>query len=261
MNSSSVSDIETAVRYADALLHLPAYPAQEWCTAAARCIAGVTAEGVALTQLLRRSPAGVAVEATGAAAPREEGERGVHAVRALAEHLTLPPEPPGLPGRGFCGTEDQFSPIATVTSPSHAFAWAAAQRVLWCLIPLDGGDAGRIFRAALCREDGSALGAAEHILRAGMPLLARRVRAALGPDRPPRERWLSARELEVLERLVRGESIQTIASQLGRSPHTVHDYVKALHRKLGASTRAELIARAMGFAAIEPKPTAPARAR
>lgn len=261
MNSSSVSDIETAVRYADALLHLPAYPAQEWCTAAARCIAGVTAEGVALTQLLRRSPAGVAVEATGAAAPREEGERGVHAVRALAEHLTLPPEPPGLPSRGFCGTEDQFSPIATVASPSHAFAWAAAQRVLWCLIPLDGGDAGRIFRAALCREDGSALGAAEHILRAGMPLLARRVRAALGPDRPPRERWLSARELEVLERLVRGESIQTIASQLGRSPHTVHDYVKALHRKLGASTRAELIARAMGFAAIEPKPTAPARAR
>ena len=40
--------------------------------------------------------------------------------------------------------------------------------------------------------------------------------------------------------------MREIADALERSPHTVHDHVKSLHRKLNASSRGELIARTLG---------------
>jgi DNA-binding NarL/FixJ family response regulator len=44
--------------------------------------------------------------------------------------------------------------------------------------------------------------------------------------------------------LASGLSEKEVASQLALSPATVHDYVKALHRRLGARSRSELLARA-----------------
>lgn len=58
--------------------------------------------------------------------------------------------------------------------------------------------------------------------------------------------WLTEREHQILNLLIRGHSVRAIADELGRSPHTVHDHVKSLHRKLDASSRGALIARAMG---------------
>lgn len=58
--------------------------------------------------------------------------------------------------------------------------------------------------------------------------------------------WLTPREQDVLELLVEGKSVREISDELSRSPHTVHDYVKSLHRKLGASSRGELVARVLG---------------
>lgn len=57
---------------------------------------------------------------------------------------------------------------------------------------------------------------------------------------------MTDREQDVLERLILGRSVREIAEELGRSPHTVHDHVKSLHRKLDASSRGELVARALG---------------
>ena len=59
--------------------------------------------------------------------------------------------------------------------------------------------------------------------------------------------WLTAREQEVLDHLALGRSVREIAAVLQRSPHTVHDHVKSLHRKLGANTRGGLIPRAIGL--------------
>ncbi|MEL6741849.1 MAG: helix-turn-helix transcriptional regulator, partial [Planctomycetota bacterium] len=72
-------------------------------------------------------------------------------------------------------------------------------------------------------------------------------RLALGDDRNSSTRWLTAREQEVLEKLTLGMSVREIAETIGRSPHTVHDHVKSLHRKLNATSRGELVARALGY--------------
>ena len=57
---------------------------------------------------------------------------------------------------------------------------------------------------------------------------------------------LSERELAVAHAVGKGLTNKQIAAELSRSPHTVHDHVKSLHRKLNASSRGELIARALG---------------
>ncbi|MBF4629626.1 LuxR family transcriptional regulator [Clavibacter michiganensis subsp. phaseoli] len=52
---------------------------------------------------------------------------------------------------------------------------------------------------------------------------------------------LSRRELEVTQRLARGESTSTIAESLFLSEHTVRDHVKAVLMKTGVSSRAALV--------------------
>lgn len=84
------------------------------------------------------------------------------------------------------------------------------------------------------------------VMRAALPLLRRRALMAVGTTRTDPNRWLTAREQVILEELTLGKTVKQIAQSIGRSPHTVHDHVKSLHRKLDASSRGELIARALG---------------
>jgi DNA-binding CsgD family transcriptional regulator len=55
-------------------------------------------------------------------------------------------------------------------------------------------------------------------------------------------RRLSPRQRQVLELLRRGLAEKQVAAELGVSPHTVHDYVKALYRSHRVTSRAELLA-------------------
>ncbi len=82
--------------------------------------------------------------------------------------------------------------------------------------------------------------------------VAHRAQKAFGAEPISANRMLTPREQEVLSRLALGESVKEIAIRLDRSPHTVHDHVKALHRKLQASSRGALIARALGYLSAEP---------
>ncbi|MEM7623097.1 MAG: LuxR C-terminal-related transcriptional regulator [Planctomycetota bacterium] len=84
-------------------------------------------------------------------------------------------------------------------------------------------------------------------LRVLLPELGAKAATAIGTTPATSSRWLTAREQQVLRYLSFGMSVREIADELGRSPHTVHDHVKSLHRKLGASSRGELVARALGF--------------
>jgi DNA-binding NarL/FixJ family response regulator len=53
---------------------------------------------------------------------------------------------------------------------------------------------------------------------------------------------LSAREREVAELLMTGTATEAIAGRLHISPHTLRDHVKSIFTKLGANSRAELMA-------------------
>jgi DNA-binding NarL/FixJ family response regulator len=55
---------------------------------------------------------------------------------------------------------------------------------------------------------------------------------------PPRLR-------DVLRALARGLSEKQVADELRLSGHTVHDYVKSLHRHFGVNSRGELLARCL----------------
>ena len=55
---------------------------------------------------------------------------------------------------------------------------------------------------------------------------------------------LAPRMKQTLALLVEGKSEKQIAHAIGISPHTVHNYVKALHQRFGVSSRGELIAAA-----------------
>ena len=61
----------------------------------------------------------------------------------------------------------------------------------------------------------------------------------------------------ILVELVSGASVREIAERIDRSPHTVHDHVKSLHRKLNASSRGELVSRYLGFHASSPAAARP----
>jgi DNA-binding NarL/FixJ family response regulator len=58
-------------------------------------------------------------------------------------------------------------------------------------------------------------------------------------------RGLPPRLCEMLRGLVRGRSEKQLAADAGLSPHTVHDYVKALYRHFGVQSRSELLARCL----------------
>src|SRR5262249_24050702 len=91
----------------------------------------------------------------------------------------------------------------------------------------------------------------EATLHAALAPLAKRLRIAFGEDPLAPRQMLTPRERDVLSVLITGMSVREIASSLSRSPHTVHDYVKSLHRKLSASSRGGLVARALGRPIVE----------
>ena len=66
---------------------------------------------------------------------------------------------------------------------------------------------------------------------------------------------LSEAQRKVFDRLVTGLAEKSIARQLGLSPHTVHNHVRAIFRIIGVHSRPEL------FAMLLPRPDRPSRGR
>lgn len=134
--------------------------------------------------------------------------------------------------------------LASATSVEPVVGWtqlsciaAGPRRLLWFIIaPIISG------------KPDSPAGSIE-LLRVILEEMTGPARRALGTARLPRANWISPREREVLDMLVLGHSVREIAETMSRSPHTVHDHVKSLHRKLNAQSRGELVARALGHAA------------
>lgn len=154
---------------------------------------------------------------------------GVHALAELALGADTPGDAAGYPPESE--TVVGVSPVAQSGDDGRGLVLLA----FW-------GQPPAAIPATLSTKD------LRRILRSAMPVLSDRLRLALrgGGEQAV---WLSDREQRVLELLTSGLSVPEIAELLGRSQHTVHDYVKSLHRKLGTNTRGGLVARALGYCA------------
>jgi DNA-binding NarL/FixJ family response regulator len=84
------------------------------------------------------------------------------------------------------------------------------------------------------------------------PDLLREVANHLRNRPPPVGTDLTLREREVLAHLSRGVGPDAIAADLAVSPHTVRNHVRALRRKLGASSQLEAVAIAYRAGLVQP---------
>ena len=96
-------------------------------------------------------------------------------------------------------------------------------------------------------------------LALGQPYRSPSIVAALEAAALKREPWrdgpppLNRRELDIVELLAQGLGDRQISEQLAISYETVRSRVKALRRKLGASTRAEAVAKALRLGLVQPR--------
>lgn len=76
--------------------------------------------------------------------------------------------------------------------------------------------------------------------------IARLIGGSIATAREPKMSDLSARQREVLYRLLGGDSEKQAARALGVSVPTLHEYVGVVYKHYGASSRAELMAKFVG---------------
>jgi len=96
---------------------------------------------------------------------------------------------------------------------------------------LGATDSRRDLLARFCRDLGETLRRAN-----GHSIVSACDKLEISTHLPPRVR-------QTLACLLQGDSEKQIAGKLRLSRHTVHDYVKSLHRRFAVSSRGELLAR------------------
>jgi DNA-binding CsgD family transcriptional regulator len=272
--------LAAAVRGAEAITLLPAVPTPDWCERAARAMLPAERSAAAAVWLVGMNPDGTVarVDAVGVAGSVST-EMGTTVGRAQAGRSTvaLDPEQSALAALGgeagsarqigwtpgpLLGGPDHAAPAERMTATRDGALWARWSRLAatglggltpslaaaWVGVPRSGRAV--MVELGVAEAGGASAdvsGAeARAVLDALVPALARRAALAFDPSLPIEVQQLTSREVVVLGLLLEGKSVRLIAEELGRSPHTVHDHVKSLHRKLNASTRGALVARALG---------------
>ena len=256
--SSSMSEASSAthalVLATERLCDLPGIATQDWCDRAASAFA-LLAPGPVVVTIGELNGDTVGVEAFGVAGARATPE----IVRALSGRYRDSAsfdwgvgEPSDWNARvQTLACESLADPEFSRSKAARQWREAGASGVVIGAARYSPEDERRIITVEIGCVGGSAAWFPS-ILRlsvdAAMRPVMRRANMAFGAESVLPSRMLTTREQEILDKLTLGLSVRVIADELGRSPHTVHDHVKSLHRKLNASSRGQLIARALGHA-------------
>jgi DNA-binding CsgD family transcriptional regulator len=276
--------LHQAVQVAERIGLLPAVATQDWCERAGATLLPIIGSGVCVTMIGEVDDRGVIqrAEATGVAgaALAEIGTLVGRSSTVSTTTLPIDPTDPALarvrtsldqarelawspgPIGGVSGMTGPVvgTPATLAQGPANqanlARRWEGVAHANLFLGAIAIGSGGRgLFVELASTNLGPGGITGEHelaILHAVLPLLAKRAAMAIGTGPAEAAHWLTAREQVILQHLLLGKSVREIAEELGRSPHTVHDHVKSLHRKLSASSRGELVARALGYVEIKP---------
>ena len=274
--------LEAAVRITESICALPGVATQNWCDQAAAALVALGRSASAMVmighvdeqgRLLQRPEAtGVAgvytaevtttVGRTAAAATSVHVDSSDPALSSLrsgidqARDLGWAPLRPA-PWTVRAGTPESFGLQSAWRSSSLGRRWEAANpsTLLLAAVGLPGPAPERslVVEVGITSQTMLPLEAAA-VLSVTLPLMARRMIAAIGETTTSSSDWLTQKEQVVLNHLLMGKSVREIAQELDRSQHTVHDHVKSLHRKLRANSRGELVARALGHLTPERRP-------
>lgn len=228
---------------------LPAAPTFGWCSRAAGCLSAigdglvlVTVGGLAPDgRILAFGQFGLAAPAMGDGVPEPPAIRDLR--NGVARLQTLGFAPPDVARWGDAGLVERHGRGWSTGPVGRLWSAASVGELLTASCVLDA-ECRRVLLAYIGPHGDT--GEAVMVVRAVLPLLAMRARAALGNISPNRRTWITVREQVVLDQLAAGHSVQEITLELGRSRHTVLDHIKALRRKVGAGSRAELVARVLG---------------
>lgn len=251
------------------MLHtLPCVATMDWCERAAATLAPLATQGdIAVAVLDVRTDGTVrTVLAAGGYVARDgvvHREQSIAArcrVEALKGHPWAPaplaPRPETI--AGWIQAQDLAR-----SRPPHSAMWQVPSTGSLIFASAGVGSPASTRRATIYLSATHSTGEQTHhdalVLQQAATVLASLAAVALGKELEPIA-WLTAREQQVLAFLVRGQSVKEIAEDMRLSVHTVHDYVKSLHRKLRANSRGELVARAVGKGRTEALSTPPGTA-
>ncbi len=241
---------------------LPAIPTQDWVNACAGAVAQVHHHAVAISIVatINTSSDSITVISSGVGFRTQEHQaeqnlQDRHDPRSIAlQDKTERISRLGcsLPEHaledGLVASFAAIDPNWNTTPIGRAISGAHLSHPLLQLIPINQSKARLTLLNLIAFESGAGQHEAQialHTLSSLHRILSTRARDALANVVDPRA-WLTDREQSVLAELIEGHSVRAIAEKLGRSAHTVHDHVKNLHKKIGASSRGELIALALG---------------
>lgn len=249
-----IEQLGAAIDVAAGISSLPAVATQDWCARAAASLRPIRRDGIIAVTLAILGARGslVQLEATGAVGTDPLG-------RPLEGEMVHPEHTPSLdwwlesdlnsPTRSGAAVLRDLAchPRWTESTAGRRWHRLGATDLIVGLAAMPGTIPGRCLAIEISARPESPTSSTEvELLRASLGLLARRALLAFGHERSTALTRLTYREQQVLDHLALGKSVKEIAQDLARSPHTVHDHVKSLHRKLNASSRGELIARALG---------------
>lgn len=270
--------LAACIKITESICALPAVATQDWCDRAAGALLAVHQPSICVCMIGEADSRGniARQEATGVAGcyvaevtttvgrsassaaivPFDPNDATLARVRtsfAQARDLSWAPGPIG-PGTIITGSPEQFGlgPNWQTTGLGKRWADVPYTSLTLGLAALGSAANGRSIIVEFARTGPGPIDPESDatVLRAVLLPLARRALVAVGTDPTDGAHWLTAREQVILQHLLLGKSVREIADELGRSPHTVHDHVKSLHRKLKANSRGELVAKALGHAEL-----------
>jgi DNA-binding CsgD family transcriptional regulator len=232
---------------------MPAVATPDWCDRAAAALAAVFPHADAAVLLADLGEAGRLRDVFSIGAGSTRGGRA-HKEEAIGLRVRVE----GLQGLPWAPDEMRIADDGEVASRVYARAELQGSGHGNCLLVPSNGSlvataallapharTRKLLSYVILPESTSHAFESMMVVRLGTTLLARLANIAVGTGGEPVQ-WLTHREQEVLDQLVLGHSVKEISEILGRSPHTIHDHVKSLHRKMNANSRGELVAKALG---------------
>jgi DNA-binding CsgD family transcriptional regulator len=253
--------LDRCASLAEACRAIGCVPSADWCEVAARALLRTLPNAQRLAIVIARCDRAWRVESLEAAGVVEAraGAHGPELRLAIDQWVGRPAPLWPRDGENADAPYGAWSRVSDLADADAAALWreAGVGVLLAAASRVHAASSRTLIAIADMPERASASAPLDaKLLRVGATIAAQLGALAFGKGDEP-IKWLTRREQEILDELKLGRSVREISENLHRSAHTIHDHVKALHRKLDASSRGELIARALGYAPLahaEPKP-------